>query len=168
MKTKNIVKLLSCSFLLLFVSTILFSCSSTKKTVKLNSDDVRHIVDSSRFVFVAERVSPLRGNTRFLTSRYDVVVKKDSISCYLPFFGRAFQAPMDPSKGGIQFRSSNFSYNVNRKNNNEWEVIVKPNDYSDVQQLAFNIFDNGTATLNVVNTNRDPISFSGHIERINE
>jgi hypothetical protein len=97
-----------------------------------------------------------------------VVVKKDTISSFLPFFGRAFQAPMDPSKGAIQFTSTNFSYNVNPKNNDQWEVTIRPNDYPDVQQLFFNIFDNGTATLNVVSTHRDPISFSGHIERINE
>jgi hypothetical protein len=168
MKTKNIAKYLSYLFVGLFISVQLFSCSSSKKAVKLNSDDVRNIVDSSRFVFVAERVTPLRGATRYLTSRYDVVVKKDTISSFLPFFGRAFQAPMDPSKGGIQFTSTNFSYNVNPKNNDQWEVTIRPNDYPDVQQLFFNIFDNGTATLNVVSTHRDPISFSGHIERINE
>ncbi len=168
MKIKNIEKFLSCSFFVLLISMLLFSCSSSKKVVKLNSDDVRNIIDSARFVFVAERVTPLHGAIRYLTSRYDVLVKKDSLSCYLPFFGRAFQAPMDPSKGGIQFTSTRFSYNVTPKNNNQWEVLIKPNDYSDVQQLFLNVFGNGTGTLNVVNTNRDPISFTGHIERINE
>jgi hypothetical protein len=110
----------------------------------------------------------LRGAARYLTSRYDVVVKKDTVNCYLPFFGRAFQAPMDPSKGGIQFRSTNFSYTVTPKNNNQWDVTIKPNDYGDVQQLYFNIFSNGTASLNVVNTHRDPISFTGHVEKINK
>lgn len=168
MKTKNIEKLVSASFVALLISILLFSCSSSKNAVKLNSDEVRNIVDSSRFVFVAERVIPLRGTSRYLTSRYDVVVKKDTVNCYLPFFGRAFQAPIDPSKGGIQFTSTNFSYNVTAKNNNDWEVIIKPKDYTDVQQLDFNIFGNGTATLNVVNTHRDPISFTGPIERINQ
>ncbi|HSV09725.1 MAG TPA: DUF4251 domain-containing protein [Hanamia sp.] len=168
MKIKYIEKFVSCSFLALFISMLLLSCSSSKKAVKLNSDEVRNAVDSSRFVFVAERVTPLRGATRYLTSRYDVVVKKDTVNCYLPFFGRAFQAPIDPSKGGIQFRSTSFSYSITPKNNNQWEVSVKPNNNSDVQELFFNIFDNGSATLNVVNTHRDPISFSGHIERINE
>jgi hypothetical protein len=168
MKTKNMGKIISFSFFALLISILLFSCSSSKNAVKLNSDDIRNMVDSSRFVFVAERVSPLRGRTRYLTSRYDVVVKKDSITCFLPFFGRAFEAPVDPSKGGIQFTSTRFSYNVSPKNNNQWQVTIRPNDYSDVQELFFNIFDNGTATLNVVNTHRDPISFSGHMERINE
>jgi hypothetical protein len=168
MKIKNVEKFIPASFFALLISMLLFGCSSSKKAVKLNSDEVRNMVDSSRFVFVAERVTPLRGAARYLTSRYDVVVKKDTVNCYLPFFGRAFQAPMDPSKGGIQFRSTNFSYTVTPKNNNQWDVTIKPNDYGDVQQLYFNIFSNGTASLNVVNTHRDPISFTGHVEKINK
>jgi hypothetical protein len=73
---------------------------------------------------------------------------------------------MDPSKGGIQFTSTNFSYNLTAKSNNQWEVTIRPNDYMDVQQLYFNIFENGTASLNVVSAHRDAISFTGHIERI--
>ena len=166
MKRKNIGKIVSLSFFVLSISMVLYSCSSSKSTVKLNSDEVRDIVDSSRFVFVAERVNPLRGASRYLTSRYDVVVKKDTVNCYLPYFGRAYQAPMDPSKGGIQFTFTNFSYNLTAKSNNQWEVTIRPNDYMDVQQLYFNIFENGTASLNVVSGHRDAISFTGHIERI--
>lgn len=162
-KIYRFVPYLLVAFLLSFVFS---QCSSSKKAVKLSFDDIKDMVNSSQFVFVADRVTPLRGSTRFLTSSYDVVVKKDSLTCFLPFFGQASQAPMDLSKEGIQFTSTNFSYNVNPKNTNQWDVLIKPNDYSSVQQLYFNIFDNGNANLNVVNTNRDPISFSGHIEKI--
>ncbi|HUZ57267.1 MAG TPA: DUF4251 domain-containing protein [Hanamia sp.] len=168
MKRINIlrsIKFLLSAFLLSF---LLSQCSSTKKATNLTSDEVKDMVNSSQFVFVADRVTPLRGTSRFLSSYYDVVIKKDSLTCYLPFFGRAFQAPMDPTKGGIQFTSTNFSYNITTKKNNEWVVTIKPNDYQDVQQLYFNIFDNGTASLNVVNTHRDPITFSGHIKKLKE
>jgi len=168
MKIRNIAKLVSLSFFALLILMLFYSCSSSKSAVKLNSNEVKNIVDSSRFVFVEERVNPLRGPSRYLTSRYDVVVKKDTVNCYLPYFGRAYQAPMDPSKGGIQFISTNFSYNYTAKSNNQWEVTIKPNDYEDVQQLYFNIFENGTASLNVVSTHRDAISFTGHIERIKQ
>ena len=143
-------------------------CSSSKMIAPLTSVEVKNVVDSSQFTFVAERVTPLRGSTRYLTSTYDVTVKKDTIKSYLPYFGRAYQAILDPSKGAIEFVSSNFSLNKTDKNNNEWQIIIEPHDVSDVQQLAFDIFENGTATLNVVNTHRDPISFYGHIEKIKE
>lgn len=168
MKTNFFLRFIQFSFLILVTSLLLYRCSSSNKVAKLSSDEIRNVIDSSQFTFIAERVNPLRGSTRYLTSRYDVIIKKDTIDCDLPYFGRAFQAPVDPSKGGIRFVSADFSYSTNSKNENEWQVIVKPNDDADVQQLLFDIFNNGTATLNVVNTHRDPISFYGHIERIKE
>ncbi len=168
MKTTNIhksIKFLLSAFLVTF---FLSQCSSSNKEGKSGSDDIKNMVDSSHFVFIANRVTPLRGTTRFLNSYYDVVVKKDSLTCYLPFFGRAYQAPLDPSEGGIQFTSTNFTYRVTAKSNKEWEVTIKPNDYDRVDQLYFNIFDNGTASLNVVSTQRDAISFSGHIKKLKQ
>ena len=116
MQIKNIKKIIGISFLVLLITVLFTSCSTTQKTTKLNSDEVRNMVDSSRFIFVAERVNPLRGSTRYLTSRYEVAVKKDSVDCYLPFFGRAFQAPIDPSKGGLEFVSTDHALRLYNSN----------------------------------------------------
>jgi hypothetical protein len=160
---------LSTFFLLSFVlTTLIFSCSSSKITTKPNVEEIGNMINTRRFSFVAERVNPLRGSSRILTDYYDVTVKPDTVICYLPYFGRAYQAPIDPSKGGLDFKSYQFSYNVTLKNKDEWQVYINPKDQPDVQQLYFQVFGNGTATLNVVNTNRDPISFYGHIKKTND
>ena len=166
MKTKyrHLFKL----FVFGFLSAFFFGCSSTNIPTKPNVQEIGNMINTERFTFVAERVNPLRGSSRILTSNYDVEVKKDTLTCYLPYFGRAYQAPIDPSKGGLDFKSHDFTYNVTLNNKDEWQVYISPKDYRDVQQLFFQIFGNGTATLNVVNTNRDPISFYGHIEKIKE
>jgi len=166
MKTKNIRSFLKFSAIAVLLSALLFQCSSSKKTVSLNADDVKNMVNNKEFIFVADRVNPLRGRSRTLTSEYDVKINNDSLVSYLPYFGRAYQAPMDPSQGGIQFTSTSFSYEVNANGKNGWDVIIKPKDYQDVQQLSFTIFDNGSATLNVVSTQKDPISFNGNVEPI--
>lgn len=157
------IKLFSAGLLLSFA---LHQCTATKNIEKLTSTDIKNMIDSSQFVFNAERVNPMRGRTRYLTSSYDVTLKKDTLESFLPYFGRAYQAPMDPSKGGIQFTSTNFSYIVQNKGNDKWDVSIKPNDNQDVQEMQFNIFGNGSATLNVLSTHKDPISFTGNIERI--
>lgn len=167
MKTKKIRSIIRFSILGLLVSFFLVQCTATKKIEKLTSGDIKSMIDSSRFVFHADRVNPLRGRTRYLTSSYDVIVKKDSVESFLPYFGRAYQAPMDPSKGGIQFTSTDFSYNVKDAGSGDrWDVVIKPKDNNDVQEMRFNIFGNGTASLNVTSTHKDAISFTGHIERI--
>lgn len=168
MKTKYNPKLLS-NFAAIFLLTVIFSsCSSSKKMEKLHPVDISTMINARAFTFVADQVNPMRGSSRTLTSLYDVKINKDTLDSYLPYFGRAFQAPIDPSKGGIMFQSLNFSYNVTVKNKDEWEIYIEPKDNSEVQQLIFNLFGNGNATLNVQSTHRDPISFYGHIKKIKE
>jgi len=151
MKTERIHSFIQFLIPGLLISFFLIQCTASKNIEKLTSDDIKNMIDSSNFIFNAERVNPLRGRTRYLTSSYDVTVKKDSV---------------DPSKGGIQFTSTDFSYNVEAGGNKAWDVIIKPKDYNDVQEMRFSIFSNGSASLSVISTHRDPISFTGHIERI--
>lgn len=165
MKTANHWLFLKLSAFMLVVSVSLVHCSSSKKSVDLTGDDVSKMVNNKNFVFVAEQVNPLRGRSRQLTSEYDVTLKNDSLVSYLPYFGRAYQAPMDPSQGGIQFTSTNFSYSSTPNKKGGWIVNIIPKDYQAVQHLTFTIFENGNASLSVTNTSRDPISFSGRIRK---
>lgn len=168
MKTKNIQQLFPIFAAILLIPLILLGCSSSKKPQKLHPEDVGNMINARAFTFIAERVNPMRGTSRNLTSVYDVKINKDTVDCYLPYFGRAYQAPIDPSKGGIMFQSLNFSYNVTLKNKDEWEIYIDPKDNSQVQQLIFHVFGNANATLNVQSTHRDPISFYGHIGKNND
>lgn len=148
---------------IIFLSLLLVNCSSTKPGGPLTSTEVNDMINNKSFVFVAERVNPLRGASRNLTTSYDVRIHNDSLQCYLPYFGRAYVAPMDPSRGALDFTSTNFSYQVNEGKG--WDVIIKPNDYNQVQQLSFTIFSNGSATLHVISTQRDAISFTGYVKK---
>lgn len=154
------------SFSFLFLALGFFQCTSSKKSIAIEPGDALTMINAHEFKFIAERVTPLRGRMRHLTSSYDVTVKKDSLVSYLPYFGRAYQAPINPSEGGIQFTSTQFSYEVSDDKKNSWNVILKPGDQPDVQQFLFTIFENGTATLNVTSTHRDPISFYGNIQKV--
>ncbi|MEO8820622.1 MAG: DUF4251 domain-containing protein, partial [Ginsengibacter sp.] len=142
MKAKKYFQILKIGLSCLLASVFLFSCSSSKKIEKLNNEDVMGMLNSQRFVFVAERANPLRGSSRLLTSSYDVTVKKDTLNSYLPYFGRAFQAPFDPTKSPLEFKSYKFSYTISQKNKSDWDVYINPTDISGVQQFVFNIFGN--------------------------
>ncbi|MDO6430720.1 DUF4251 domain-containing protein [Flavitalea sp. BT771] len=124
---------------------------------------IKSLVDSQTFVFAAQTALPMSGRTRQLTSDYDLRVTKSSVISYLPYFGRAYQAPLDPSKGGIQFTSKDFEYTATPGKKGGWTILVKPRDYRDVQQMTLSISDDGYGTLQVISTNRQPISFNGYI-----
>lgn len=157
-------------FLLLIIISIplllLVGCSSSKKIAPLQEGDAFKLVDLHQFTFVADNVSPFRGRMRNLTSDYSITVNNDSLNSYLPYFGRATQAPMNPSESGLQFTLTNFSYKVAEGKRKEKEITIIPRDRTDIQQLYFVIFDNGSGTLNVTSTYRDPITFNGHLLRV--
>jgi hypothetical protein len=105
----------------------------------------------------------MSGRVRQLTPDYDLKITKSSIVSYLPYFGRAYSAPLDPTQGGIQFTSKDFEYTATPRNKGGWDVLIKPKDYRDVQQMTLTISSTGYATLQVTSINRQPISFNGYI-----
>lgn len=124
---------------------------------------IQTLVDNQQYVFYAESVSPMSGRQRFLTSDYTVEVSKDTVVSYLPFFGKAYAAPIGSTDGGIKFTSTNFEYKITPRKKGGWDINIKPKDVSDVQQLSLTVYKNGTAYLSVNSTNRQSISYNGHI-----
>ncbi len=148
--------------------------SAKKEKQAAKAAAVRKMIDSPRYVFIANIAYPMRGGERQLTSDFDLRVVKDSIIAFLPYFGRAYMAPDGPdvTEGGIKFTSTNFSYTTKQQKNGNWEISMKPkdkniNDWRDVQQLTLSVTKDGYADLQVISTHRDPISFNGYIEAKN-
>jgi Domain of unknown function (DUF4251) len=151
-------------FLLIACSQLSIAQSNTTGKNDSKKQTFKNMVDSQNFVFVAQSATPLRGRFRNLTSQNDVTISKDSLVSYLPYFGRAYSAPIDPQQAPLDFTSTSFSYSVTPHKKNGWDVVIKPKDNSAVQLFQFTIYDNGSASLSVTNTSRDPISFNGYIQ----
>lgn len=126
---------------------------------------VSNLLNSKNFVFKAQFALPMAGRSIQLTSDYDVQVKGDTVQAFLPYFGRAFSAPMNPNESGIQFTSTRFDYQqtASKKKKQSWNITIQPKDAQDVRQLTFRVFENGSATLQVVSNNRQTISYNGYI-----
>ncbi len=89
---------------------------------------IKNLVDSQNFVFVPQSVLPLRGTTRQLTSYYDITVSKDSLVSYLPYFGRSYAAPHDPTNIGFNFTSTKFEYTKTATKKGGWDILIKSKD----------------------------------------
>jgi hypothetical protein len=145
---------------LLFFLTTFFAIHTVK--AQKTADEIKKLVESKSFVFKAETARPMRGGNRQLSGGYDLTINQNSIVAYLPFFGRAQTVPIG-SDGGIKFSSTDFKFEVERNKKN-WIVTIRLNDVSNVKQLYLTIYENGNATLDVMNINREDISFSGSIK----
>ncbi|KAA2239325.1 DUF4251 domain-containing protein [Chitinophaga agrisoli] len=124
---------------------------------------IKDLIAAQEYVFKAQMALPMGGRSRQLTSDYDVKVAKDSVISYLPYFGRAYTAPLDPTQGGIQFTSRQFDYKVTPGKKGGWTILLSPKDANDVRQLSFMISEDGYGTLNVTSNNRQPIMFNGYV-----
>ena len=139
---------------------------STGFTQDKKDDPVKDAIDTKHYVFKARTVMPATGNTRQLTSEYDLTVNGDSVVAYLPYFGRAYSATPGKAGEGINFTSTNFTYNVTEGKKGGWMIEIRPKDAGDVQQLNLNLSKNGYGTLHVNNQNRQSISFTGKADPV--
>jgi hypothetical protein len=161
---------------LLILMVLFFSSCASQKATTGSRQDYSSLIESRRFTFKAQTVIPTedsRFNPRFmfpngnnlyqLSSGYDVKITPDSVTAYLPFFGRSFTAPLDPTKGGIQFTSTDFDYKQSIKKKN-YQITITPKDARDIRSLSLTITPAGYAYVQVSSMNKTPISYNGIIE----
>jgi hypothetical protein len=141
---------------------ILLSASNFLQAQKLDKATVQNLVDSKNFVFKVQSVHPMTGMSNQSTADYDVRVLGDSVSTYLPYFGRAYSATYGES-GGFNFTSTKFEYKLKERKKGGWDIAISPKDTRDVRQMNFTVSENGYASLQVTSNNRQPISYSGYI-----
>lgn len=153
--------------IMLSVTFGLTACGTARSAAEKEAvaNEVNQRINDFDFTFKATYAYPTGFRSIYLSPFYDVKVSPDTVKAYLPYYGRAYVAPMDPSEGGIKFTSTDFDYQVEpgRKKGN-WQVNIRTRDTGREIFLYFDIWENGTARLNVTDTNRQPISFQGDIE----
>ncbi|WP_343675325.1 DUF4251 domain-containing protein [Chitinophaga sp.] len=126
---------------------------------------IANLINNQSYVFTAQSSIPAGPSPdRQLNGQYDLTVTKDSVISYLPYFGRAYTAPLDPSKGGIQFTSTKFDYKVTEKKKGGWTIVIKPKDTQEASQLILNVSAAGYTSLQVIGNNRQPITFNGVVD----
>jgi hypothetical protein len=156
MKTIN---KLSGKFLLLSFLVGLFTTTGYSQNKKA---EIKKMVEQKQFVFHAQTALPMSGRTKHLTTEYDLKVAPDKIISYLPFFGRAYSLPYNPTEGGFNFTSEKFDYTTSKKKG-RWEISIKPKDVTDFKEFTLSISESGYGTLHAISNNRQPISFTGYI-----
>ncbi|QKJ30104.1 DUF4251 domain-containing protein [Mucilaginibacter mali] len=160
------MKILKTTLLALTIAlagTSVSQAQSRKDKVAAKEAAMQKILESKNFTFTAQTANPMRGGNVNLTAEYDVRITGDSVISYLPYYGRAYVAPMNPTQNDMQFTSTKFTYASTAKKGG-YEIVIKPTDTKDVRQMILNVSNNGYGTLSVTNLNRDPISFYGFIE----
>ncbi|HEY3405620.1 MAG TPA: DUF4251 domain-containing protein [Ohtaekwangia sp.] len=125
---------------------------------------IKALIDSKHFVFMAESATPMRGGFRTLSPGYTLQVSGDTLTCDLPYYGRAYTAPINPAEAGMKFTSLKFDYTVKDKKKKGWTISIKTKDQVSTVQINISAFSNGSASVYINSTDRQSISYSGRIE----
>jgi hypothetical protein len=157
--------------LLLFISSSfinsLYAQDSKQQKQDAKNASIKILIDSQRYIFEAQSATSSGGSTHQLTYGYDLIIKKNSLEAYLPFYGRAYSATIGSSDdAGIQFKTSDFDYTVKEGKKGGWDVTIKPKNVKDVNQILLSISKAGYTTVYVNSNNRAMISFYGYIKAV--
>ena len=127
---------------------------------------ITDLVALRSYVFEIQTVLPLSSNPGTVNPDYTLSVTPDKIISRLPYYGRAYVAPLNANDAGIEFSSDSFTYNET-KNRKGWQILIKPGKQK-VQQMTLNISENGYANLTVISSDRQQISYRGIVKKHTE
>lgn len=130
-----------------------------------NLAKVDSLLEAGTFKFNATSAIPVSMPSVELSSSYDVVIGKDSIISYLPYFGRAYSVDLTDTRGGIDFSEPILSSNEEMKDDTYFLELEAETEF-DKYTFIFSISKSGYGSLMVNSYKRQPISFYGTISGI--
>lgn len=151
------------------------SCSTQSY---LDKTTLTQIIEQNEFTFMAQRANPLDTSTNTIMNSipggfanrvmnldygYTIVVKKDEVSVNLPYFGRAYTAPIDPRKAGFDFESKDFYIQKAQGKKGSTVMNISFRDQNTVRKMIMEVFQNGKAYVSVESNDKQPITYDGYI-----
>ncbi|HKG08411.1 MAG TPA: DUF4251 domain-containing protein [Pedobacter sp.] len=161
-----------------FIAAALFT--AVQASAQTDKETTTKLVDAKNLVFNATTAYPLASNDinavlskmpggqsgnmiQLNGSQYQLIIEKDKIEAFLPYYGRAYVANRDVTDSGIKLKSSDFSYVTEKNKKGNWVISIKPKNDRDVRSMTLSITQSGYASLSVTSNNRQPITFNGYI-----
>lgn len=142
---------------------------SRKEQRAQKEQEIKQLIDSRQFRFVARAVLPMSGPRIDLTSTYDLKLDSTMVDAWLPFFGRAYYVEYGGRDGGIKFKEEaekiDVTYNKRKK---IYQIKLDVDTDKDHYRLRISAGLSGYADVSISSNNRQSISYYGIIEPLRE
>lgn len=140
-----------------------FSISATYAQKKEMAKDLLERLDSKHYKINVDRMNPMKGPSKYLSSPYSITLIGDSVNSYLPYVGEAYSAPYG---GGsvLIFESPITEYRQTFDKKGNAIIKFKAQTREDMYTYNIKIFENGSSSIQVSANKRQTISFNGMLE----
>jgi len=125
--------------------------------------EIRTLLEERTYVFTPTHAMPMGGGSIHLNFSFDAEINKDTINSYLPFFGVAYRAEYGARRSALDFIQPVTDYRM-EKDKDGYQINFEVKNKMDNLIFTFHISETGYATLNVISTDRQAISYYGRIE----
>lgn len=127
------------------------------------ASQVQQALESRHFTVEVNYMNPRRGPTHRYVQGFDLTLKGDTVVSYLPYVGEVWRAGYGPQKA-LNFEAPVQNYTVSRPRRDMTRIQFMAQTDEDRYDYTLEVFDNGTASIDVLAQSRDGISFDGHLK----
>ena len=162
---KNMRKIFMTSVMALTAWVMLVGCATAEERAARAAEQAKAVktaLQERNYQIAVNRMYPSRGASKIVSSGYTVEVRNDSLISYLPYFGRAYDVPYGGGNG-LNFSAPIRNYKESQTKSDLRHIEIDVKNDEDTYLYTLDIFDNGSADINVRSRQREPISFSGEM-----
>lgn len=163
-KLKNYLKGTS----LALAAALLFgSCGTSQGSTERKAEEaalqqqITDSMDARSFHVTFDYVEPIRMPSHYLTTAYDIRLKGDSLTSFLPYFGRAYKADYNADQSPLDFSGRVESLEIWQGKKRDYKVTMRIKNKQEYFVYNLDVFPNGHSTLQVSSSDREAISFTG-------
>ena len=154
---------------ILMAATLCCGCVSQKSSTKVERFEqdaqlIQAALNEHKFTVEVDHVYPSRFPAQHLDYGYEITVRNDSLISYLPYFGRAYSLPYGGGKG-LNFKARISQYQTKRNKKDLTRIDLTAQNEEDIYQYQVEIFDNGSADIQVLSRQRESIRFTGTFKK---
>jgi Domain of unknown function (DUF4251) len=127
-------------------------------------EKIKALLDGKHYEFEPTNTTTGGGRLKQLTPGYVLEMRGDTLKVYLPYFGKAYTAPINSSDAGYDFTSTDFSYEVSEGKKDSYIVSIKTKDRSYNADFELTVYDNASAYLRASSTYKQSVSYNGDVK----
>lgn len=149
---------------------LFMAVSIPAKAIQENKTE-QYLTDTG-YTFSPQTMFPMGMPAQQLTSFFELNIGKDTVTSYLPYAGRAFQAPYGERTSVTDFISTDFTYSETRNSKGIYKILIDLKDNREVRTISITIYTGkdktqteDNADVQITFNQRQSITYRGKIQQ---